>query len=605
MTKRRINSPVRKVALKPTTQAKSDSPTPQPHILLPGSTQSDDVLALQRVAGNHATIRLLNQSKAANLLSQKPLPGTAQRSAQSTDGLAALHLHRSPAPIHSIQRALVDGDSLDTKLGQPEYASIHNKSHTNLSVSIIDYKNFIKQKIDASAATGGQAFYTTIEQLLNNIAAQIDPFLKHASGKKVDTAWLQTLRDQDIPQTLGWAGKVRDNFASFTGKTYLEALKGVRESALMAYVKKESDWAWNKMSANEKDLLADKRDSDAAAVAAIRATAKEMMAKKRAPKDILNYMSMEAIKFVQKVVGEYVTLMGIQNDALVIVDTGSFGSGELFPYSDIDIQMMKPNVGNDKTKMDTMDHILHNIRQRIRLANMKETTLGWDVDQLVQGGYDAQSAVTQDKAQGLSHTNILYATGGGASEAKALHDNIENIRVARAVAKIEEVFTSASQGDWLVKNPSVLDKGAKEPLDFKEKFMRLPKIYLNVLAMYHGLQRQNSWSRIDELVEKNLLASGVGAQFKKYLDLTAMVRLHYQFFYEKEGEDTVSPNPTLVSKSLTRFPKGYYMLTADDRKALVTAQAIQQIIWQDIQATRNQMQQAMANQQNAAVTQTV
>lgn len=496
-----------------------------------------------------------------------------------------------------VQRALVDGDSQDDKFASSAFPGVSNKASTDVFVALLNYRNFMKTTLTAgtNAAAAGAAFYSAMQTLLNAVSLAIGQIIQHKNAKKLDKSWLVALIEQDIPQTLGWAGNVRDAFANYSGMTALEALRTNRTSALTDYVKAQSGPDWAIMSNTEKQLLSQNRDSDAAAVAAIRDTAKQMMAEKVSPKAILSYMSAAASKFVQTVIMDYINAVGLAKEALVVVSTGSFGSGELFPYSDIDIQLMKAGMGNDPTEIKHMEMILHNIRMRIRLANMKEyggqwkSTLGWDVDQLVQGGYDATSAAAGDPYKGLAYTNLMVATGGGESEAKALQQQQQSNLVANAIHLMDNpLYSEVQQGTWRVKKPAALDEGG--PLiDFKEKFMRLPKVYLNVLAMFHNLSSENSWSRVDELVKKQILSKKVGDQFKTYLDIITTVRLRYQFFYEMEGKDVVTPTKTTTPKNAGAYPNGYYVLTSEDRKLLKQAQAIQDVLAVEVQNTRDQM----------------
>ena len=98
----------------------------------------------------------------------------------------------------------------------------------------------------------------------------------------------------------------------------------------------------------------------------------------------------------------------------------------------------------------------------------------------------------------------------------------------------DELWQSAKPGAkaWRIADPATLDSGAAA-FDFKLKFMQMPKVYLNVLALYFNLRTQNSWTRVDELVKRKKFSSKVGEKFKSYLDLTADVRMRYQFFYER------------------------------------------------------------------------
>jgi hypothetical protein len=482
----------------------------------------------------------------------------------------------------------VDGTSQDEEFRKSPLPAVSNKLSTAVLLALDDYSHFMDKKLSPDQTW---TFYGEMKRLLDAITVAMRRLIKHKKAAKIDKGWVVSLIEQDIPQTLGWAAKVRNRFPDYVGMTALDAVKLVRTSPLTEYVKGESAWAWARMSDKSKALLMANRDSDAAYVARVRENAKRMLAKKVPPKDILRYMADGASKFVEKVIREYVTLMGLDKEALVVVSTGSSGSGELFPYSDIDIQLMKGGLKADE--VEHMELILHNIRMRIRLANMKEEggqwnpSLGWDVDQLAQGGYDATSAMAGDPYKGLAFTRVLFATGGGESEAKALQGQQRSNRLANASETMENtLWPSVKQNDWKLKSAADLDIGA-QPFEFKEKLTRLPRVYLNVLGMWHNLDTDNSWERVDELVGKKFLDARVGKQFKDYLDSITRVRMRYQFFYEEEGLDTVSPTPGKQAPKL--YKKGYYILTAEDRKELKKAQAIQGVLFDEITKTRKQM----------------
>jgi UTP:GlnB (protein PII) uridylyltransferase len=131
--------------------------------------------------------------------------------------------------------------------------------------------------------------------------------------------------------------------------TAFDALREARTTPLTSYLAAEFGHAddWAQLPDEAKQPLRKNRDSDAALMAKIRQTAKKMMAQKKSPRKILAYMADAAAEFVNRVIFDYVHTMGLGDQALAVVSAGSFGSGELFPYSDIDIQVMKSGLGND------------------------------------------------------------------------------------------------------------------------------------------------------------------------------------------------------------------------------------------------------------------
>lgn len=524
----------------------------------------DNLTLLHRTIGNRAFTRML----------QTP----------QTKGVSGKPVNRR------IQRTLIDGVTQDGQLNGLGAENMNNKAYTNLTVAFIDYANLMKRNMNTTQGqddkTKGESFYADVDNQLRVIYDTSYKFLDHDKHKKLDTAWLKTLVERDIPETKAAARWVRGNFAAYRDSTYMNAMTAAgneRKTSLMNYVEHQSPISWAQMSDAQKQLLEDNRDADAARVAAIRREAQKMMEQKIKPREVLAYMAQEARKFVQDVVAQYVEVAGLQQSDIGILGAGSFDSGEMFPYSDIDVQIMTTGNGNGAMDVEQMHLLLHNIRMRVRIANMQDSTgqwkntLGWDVDQLVQDAYDPATAVARDANKGLAQSSLLYATNpAGEQLAGDLKQRYTAQGQEAAKAKMElDLYAAVRQGDWWMKKSEALDEG-REPFEFKEKFMRLPKIFLNVLAMYHGLGTDNSWDRVDELVKTKQLSSGDAKAFKAYLDIVSNIRLKYQFFYEHEGLDMVSPTPGKGSQNRELYPKGYYTLTNEDRTDLKKAQQIQQ-----------------------------
>ncbi|MBW4436441.1 MAG: hypothetical protein KME04_04865 [Pleurocapsa minor GSE-CHR-MK-17-07R] len=518
---------------------------------------------MQRLIGNQAVSRLLQPARPTQVKGKNP------------------HLR--------VQRTLIDGKHQEGQLDALQTGKMDNTTSTHLYVALIDYAKLMQQ--NTNSATGqdnqakGESFYADVDHHLSEIARTSISFLNHDKHKKLDTGWLRTLIAQDIPETRAAARWVQNNFSAHLHSTYLNALKtanDTRKTQLMDYVENQSAISWAQMSDAQKQLLEDNRDRDAERVGTIRKTAQAMMAKDARPREVLAYMSAEAVRFVQDVVRQYVEVTGLKQSDLAVVSTGSFGSGEMFPYSDVDVQIMTGTSGKGALGVEQMNLILHNVRMRVRIANMQESngkwknTMGWDVDQLVQDAFDPEAAVAMDPNKGLAQSSLLYATNrSGENLAKTLKGHYTNQGKEAAKAKMEiDLYAAVRQGDWWLKDPAKLDDG-REPFEFKEKFMRLPKIFLNVLAMYYGLTADNSWARVDELIKTKKFSPDHGARFKEYIDIVSAVRLKYQFFYQQEGLDTVSPTAGRMHANRDLYPKGYYTLTNEDRASLKTAQQIQ------------------------------
>ena len=92
----------------------------------------------------------------------------------------------------------------------------------------------------------------------------------------------------------------------------------------------------------------------------------------------------------------------------------------MFPYSDVDVELMTSHVGEEgRVSPEQLEGMLHNIRMRIRMANSTESTggwkktMGWDLDQLQQYVYDPNSIFAADQNKALATASPMYATALG------------------------------------------------------------------------------------------------------------------------------------------------------------------------------------------------
>ena len=532
------------------------------------------------------------------------------------------------SPSTYVRRALVDVASLDATF-QRDFAT--SKALTEAMptrIALRNYRDFIATALPApkwqqgvspgrrNAALGahrtaggsGGAFYDRTRALLEAVRIQADNLIKSQRSKKADTYWLETLVEKDIPQTVGWAARIRDDYATYAGMTGAQALQTIRSTALTDYAERAFPTVWSPTRTQVAgDLLVRSRDKDAARLALVRDTAKKMLDRGTSPQKILGYMAAEAKKFVEFVVTDYVETMGLEQQPFVVVTAGSFVGGELYPFSDLDIELMKAGMDvNDPAQMAQMKEMLESIKLRVHLASMKEfggewsATKGWDFDQLGTaggGGFTAATAKAGDPAFGLANAKTLLAFGGGESEADALRQLYESGRLANAQELMNGVLhPSVFQSKlWQAADDNRLAEGGN-PFDFKERYMRMSKVLLNVLAMLYDLRTDNSWTRIDELVKRKKMPSALGSRFKTYLDLTAKVRMRYQFFYELEDKDRVTPTASKQPEGLVvnDYPKGYYVLTAEDRQMLKRAGVIQASLRTAIKETKINIDQLVS-----------
>ena len=528
----------------------------------------DDVFLLQRAAGNRAVAQLLG----------------ADRMTGQTSTV--------------IQRKVLDGETESKQLWKINIDDVGKKSTPwkSLYTALTAYGELVSRNTGGLAGRTdqekGNAFFSQIDEMLTQIGEAARK-LREKDGQNYEGtkgAWLMTLEGRDVPDTRGAARWVQHNFGTYRNVTYLDALRQASESratSMTTYVKTQEPAGWQQ-SDDQTKLLVAKRETDSVRVAQIRQEARRMTEKGKPPRDVLSFMSKGASEFVRDVVKEYIEAAGLDDRALTIVGTGSFGSGELFPYSDIDVQLMTTNEGEEgRVPPEQMENILHNIRMRIRLANNEATatgkwdnTLGWDLDQLTGEAYDPSTVARRDMNKALANARELHSTPTGQHLPDELADTYRGDGRGKAAAKAKmelDLHSNANTGEWTMKNATRLDLGSPA-FDFKFKFLTISKVFLNVLAMYYELRSVGSWERVDELMKKKAFSPNAGKNFKDYLDITAGIRTKYQFFYEKEGQDYVSPDPQNRPQTPANYPKGYYVLTDDDRKNLKRAQAIQQAL---------------------------
>ena len=505
-----------------------------------------------------------------------------------------------------IQRKLIDEKDLG-EFQAADYQYLHQKGYEKVVEAFKSYLELVKSSTQRFAGDPGDNFYLQLGGRVTALAKEIKALLENKHVKTLDNRRLETLVSRDIPDTMELALRLRNNFPAYAGAPWtffgaMAALRGrERKPAvdLESYRKAESGWA--SLTPAEQTFLRSQQANNAGTVEKIRSIAQEMLRKGGEPREVLEYISREGTAFVTRVVQDAIAQSQMTGEALAVLSTGSFGSGELFPYSDVDIQLLTTPSRVDPARDTKLEQLLNHIRVRIRMATLKNlgadewiVTKGWDVDQLVQSAFDVKSAVAMDKLMGLGYTTVLHATSTGGGIGSELQSEYAARGQATVKQMMGELYPKIKQGSWCLKNPENLEpdpqltaaEARKRLIEFKETFMRLPRVLLNVLATHYGLQAQNSWQRVAELVEKKSISKKQGKAFMAYLDLVTEVRLRYQFFYQQEGLDVVSPNPGVEPKNPATFPKGYYVLNADDRKCLMQAQQLQTTLIEVMEQTK-------------------
>ena len=494
-----------------------------------------------------------------------------------------------------VQRTLIDGATQEDRLNATGLKAMDIESYVRLASRLTDYATLMKRSTGNLAGQNdqekGEAFYAEVDAQLIRIADASQKFLDHRKHEGLNTEWLRKLVESDIPETRGAARWVQHNAAAYPNTTYLDAMTAAntdRKARHMNYVQGQLPLDWPRMTDAMKQLLAENRDSDAARVAAIQEQAGIMLNQGSPPRDVLRFLADGAEKFVVEVVRQYVAVANLREKDLAVVKTGSFGAGMMFPYSDVDVQVMTSDKGKGKIDTDTMILLLHNIRMRVRGATMRKSagqwqqTEAWDADQLVGGKDGVAPPITPKEARerdgmlGLAQTRTMAATQSGATLPGQLKKLYADNRKADAREKAGQLAASIKDKAWILSDASRIDNGPA--FDFKDRFITLSKIFLNVAAMWYGLEKDNSWERLDELNTKGVLSPGVAGRHKRYLDITSLIRLKYQYFYQAHDRDVVSPHPNVPVNDPEKYPKGYYTLTEEDRGALREAHQIQQEI---------------------------
>ncbi|MBA8667685.1 tetratricopeptide repeat protein [Holosporaceae bacterium 'Namur'] len=91
-------------------------------------------------------------------------------------------------------------------------------------------------------------------------------------------------------------------------------------------------------------------------------------------------------------------------------------------------------------------------------------------------------------------------------------------------------------GDVKQYTPTLEDQN-KTSFHVKEELYRLPSNLIANLSLYYGIEAENSWDRLNLLLEKKLITKEAHANLKKLLEFATKMRIKAHLYYNHEKED--------------------------------------------------------------------
>lgn len=321
--------------------------------------------------------------------------------------------------------------------------------------------------------------------------------------------------------------------------------------------------------------------------------------RKEPTEKILKEFSDSIGKFVGTMIEEMYPILGKPPCEFAILGLGSLARKEMSPYSDLEFALI--------IKDDSPENQIY-FRKMVRWLEMKVIHLGETKINILSGGTENPIPVgfsfdsggntpfgkegqvvlmqTPEKLAQLQSEKsyqedmILSNVLKGASLLVGTETFFNNyVKAMNAIVKHDSSTQPYTIEEWrsldllsghLRQFHSRIDESKKENpyYNVKEELYRLPNFLIAVLGDYFGINKQNTWDKLDALENKVLCKEGV-AHLKEAIARALRLRIRCHLHYEREGDEVYHPR-VLRKNSTEASLKGVYQLTDDD---------INDIIW--------------------------
>ena len=272
-----------------------------------------------------------------------------------------------------------------------------------------------------------------------------------------------------------------------------------------------------------------------------------------------------------------------------ILGLGSMGRLEMGPFSDIELAILVEN--KDKKIVSYFDKLLQMFELKVisigetqfKILNKGKSSItknGFCLDsggntpihksELIGTVYELIEFQALDKFKDdLILSNVLKTTTLIQGDEKLFTLYIQQLNSeldieANTGYKVRmEHALHLMEGDILEFEPRLGKDKQSNQFHIKKEIYRLPNNLVSYLSLYYGIEKQNSWDKLDALLAKRFVSEHAYENVKILLDFGTIMRVKTHLFYGCENEDIY--HRSLNRDSLTSIEKIYQITDAEMR----------------------------------------
>ncbi|MBA8667813.1 tetratricopeptide repeat protein [Holosporaceae bacterium 'Namur'] len=92
-------------------------------------------------------------------------------------------------------------------------------------------------------------------------------------------------------------------------------------------------------------------------------------------------------------------------------------------------------------------------------------------------------------------------------------------------------------GDMIEFTVNLGKKRVTDSFNVKKELYRLPNNFIGYLSLYFGIEKQNSWDRLDVLLQQKIITKEAYKNISRLLEFATKMRIRTHLFYKQERED--------------------------------------------------------------------